>query len=159
MGSRGPVPNRSDQRRRRNEPEVPITTAPGADDAEQPAPDEAWHLIARRIYDSLAESGQSHYYEPSDWAAAYLMCESISRDLQPQFVGFTDSGEVITESIPLKGASLSAYRAVMATLLMTEGDRRRASLELQRGGQEADPDAERASATITHLRTLRGETA
>lgn len=155
MGTRGPVPKHSDQRRRRNEPALPIDQAPGAENVEQPEVDESWHPIAQSIFDSLAQSGQSAFYQASDWAAAVLMCESISRDLQPQFVGFTDTGQVITQAIPLKGASLSAYRAVMASLLMTEGDRRRASVELQRAAT-ADPERERADATITELRALRG---
>lgn len=156
MGTRGPIPNRSDQRRRRNAPELPIDEAAGADDVEAPEPDETWHPIARRIFDSLGESGQSVFYEPSDWAQAFLMCESISRDLRPQVVGTTDSGEILEATIPLKGASLNAYRAVMAALLVTEGDRRRAALELQRGGDPADPRQEH-NATVTELRSIAGD--
>lgn len=160
MGTRGPVPKRSEARRRTNEPETPIDRAPAAETVEVPEPDADWHATARRIWDSLAASGQSRYYEPSDWSAAYLMCESISRDLRPQVVGVVqqgpNAGDIAYAEIPLKGASLSAYRAVMATLLMTEGDRRRASLELQRGSDGPDPDAERAEGTVHHLKALRG---
>lgn len=144
MGNRGPVPKRSSQRRRRNEPEGgPITThASGSVDPEPPPADEEWHPIARAWYESLAASGQSHFYEPSDWATAVLMAESMSRDLNPQVVGITDSGQVVTERIPLKGASLSSYLKAMSVLLVTEGDRRRARLELTRPqaatGEEAD---------------------
>lgn len=157
MGSRGPVPKRSDARRRRNEPEVPIDdTAPGADVVEIPEPSESWDPIARAIWESLATSGQSRYYEPSDWSTAYLMCESISRDLGEQVVGIVaqgpKAGEVVLGKIPLKGASLNAYRAVMASLLMTEGDRRRAALELQRT-TPADPREEH-EATVTQLHAI-----
>ena len=137
MGTRGPVPKRSDQRRRRNAPAVPMATAEASSDVALPEPAEEWHPVARRWYESLEKSGQVEFYEPSDWALAYLMAESISRDLNPQFVGFAQTGRDQTEAeyatIPLKGASLSAYLKAMGDLLVTEGARRRASVELQRG--------------------------
>lgn len=144
MGSRGPVPKRSDHRRRTNSPAVPLSRVDGAEAVERPAADEAWHPVARRWYDALGESGQAVFYEPSDWATAYLMAESISRDLNPQFVGFAQTGRDETTAeyatIPLKGASLSAYLKAMSDLLATEGARRRASVELQRP-EAAEPVA------------------
>jgi hypothetical protein len=117
-----------------------------------PEPKENWHPIAKNWYVSLAESGQSEFYESSDWAIAFLTAESISRDLSPQVVGVTPSGEILRDVIPMKGASLSAYMKVMGDLLVTEGSRRRASVELQRGIQ-VDPDADRAKATVTDIRS------
>lgn len=145
MGTRGPVPKRSDQRRRANKPATPsgtISKAPAAAVVAAPEIDDEWHPVAKRWYTSLAESGQSRFYEPSDWATAYLIAESISRDLNPQVVGITERGDAVFESIPLKGASLSAYLKAFGNLLTTEGDRRRASVELQRGETvDADEDA------------------
>lgn len=146
MAARGPVPKRADARRRANKPAVPITDAPAAPSVEVPEASEDWHPVARRLFDSLAKSGQSRFYEPSDWAVAYLMAESISLDLKPQFVGFAQVDRDTTQPefavIPLKGASLSAYLKAMTNLLATEGDRRRASMELHRGlVVDADEDA------------------
>lgn len=147
MGSRGPVPKRSEQRRRANKPATlsgEISKAPATPTVEAPEASEEWHPVARRWYLSLAASGQATFYEPSDWATAYLIAESISRDLNPQFVGVTagDRSEPIYEVIPLKGASLAAYLKAMGNLLATEGDRRRASIELQRGAViDVDEDA------------------
>lgn len=149
MGERGPVPKRASQRRRRNKPDgttgvTDITPAPSgtANPVEPPAADPGWHPIAERWYASLAESGQRHWYEPSDWATAYLIAESISRDLSEQVVGVTDEGDVIKAEIPLKGASLAAYLKAMGNLLVTEGDRRRARAELTRSTQvDQDEDA------------------
>lgn len=155
MATRGPIPKRSDQRRRTNAPTSPITPAPAAPQAIAPDSDSTWHKVALAWYDSLAASGQSSFYEPSDWATAYLIAESMSRDLMPQFVGFTEAGDVIMEAIPLKGASLSAYLRAMAVLMVTEGDRRRLQVELAKP-QPSDPDAERASATVTDIRTRLG---
>jgi hypothetical protein len=132
-GRGGPPPKRSDQRRRRNSPVRPVTKAPsGGDGYVPPKAETKWHAVARQWYESLAVSGQSRYYEPSDWAVAFLLAESMSRDLLPQVIGFTDRGEVIKESLPLKGASISGYLKGCTQLLVTEGERRRVQLELQR---------------------------
>jgi hypothetical protein len=109
---------------------------------EVPKPNSKWHPIAKRWFESLAMSGQSRkYYEPSDWATAYLIAESMSRDLKPQVVGINEeTGEPVMAVIPLKGASLAAYLKAFTALLVTEGDRRRARVELERpkpGGEEA----------------------
>lgn len=155
MGERGPVPKRASQRRRRNKtddsgtPVPDITPAPSGTAEPVPAPpaDESWHPIALRWYQSLAESGQSIWYEPSDWATAFLIAESISRDLSDQVVGITDEGDVVKDKIPLKGASLAAYLKAMGNLLVTEGDRRRARAELTRA-TEVDSDEEAAVVAI-----------
>lgn len=138
MGTRGPVPKRTGQKlghRAKSEAEA-VDRSPGADLVSVPDGDKEWHPVALAWFESLKVSGQSRWYEPSDWAAAVLVAESISRDLKPQFVGFAftekDQQEPVYESIPLKGASLAAYLKAMSNLLTTEGDRRRAALELQR---------------------------
>lgn len=106
---------------------------------------EDWHPIALEFWESLKRSGQALYWEPSDWMVAKLMCESISRDLKPQVVGImqpseTAAGEVIRERIPLKGASLGAYLKAFGQLMLTEGERRRLSIELQRTRIEPRPE-------------------
>lgn len=137
MAARGPVPKRSDQRRRANKPVTEMTAAPAAPEVPVPEVDPEWHPVAKRLFEALGRSGQVRFYEPSDWAVAYLMCESISLDLKPQFIGFAQTARDETQAeyavIPLKGASLAAYLKALGSLLATEGDRRRASLELQRG--------------------------
>lgn len=156
MGERGPIPKRSDQRRRTNAPHIPIVTAPAQGTFSVPDADPTWHPIARSWFTSLGESGQSAFYEPSDWATAFLIAESMSRDLMPQVVGIAPlTGEVVESTIPLKGASLSAYLRAMSVLLVTEGDRRRLSVELA-FPDVADPDAKRAKATVTDLRSRLG---
>jgi hypothetical protein len=139
-GAGGPIPKRSDQRRRRNKPEVEIDTAPSAPVSAAPEPAAGWHPIARDWYVSLGRSGQSAFYQPSDWATAFLIAESMSRDLKPQFVGTDAEGAPIIMAIPLKGASLASYLKAMTVLLATEGDRRRARLELERGKRAEDLD-------------------
>jgi hypothetical protein len=140
-GAGGPPPKRAAERRRANKPEgIQVTQAPGADEVEIPEADPQWHPIAIRWFSSLAKSGQSRFYEPSDWETAYLIAESLSRDLKPQVVGtHPETGVPIRASIPLKGASLSSYLRAMGVLMVTEGDRRRARLELIRGHVDDTP--------------------
>lgn len=152
-GAGGPVPKRSDQRRRQNKPAVPITRG-RAEEVEIPEADENWHPVARRWFDSLARSGQSFYYQDSDWATAVLIAESMSRDLKPQVVGITEEGEPVRAVIPLKGASLSAYLKAMTVLLVTEGDRRRLRLELERNDEPQESGSE-----VTELDSFRSRLA
>lgn len=130
-GRGGPVPKRSDQRRRRNKTEGDIDSAPGATDVEIPEAETDWHPIAVDWFNSLALSGQSAYYQPSDWQVARLVAEGMSRMLK------------------MGKFSAIAFQAIMSSmtsLLVTEGDRRRMRLELERA-KPADPD-EDASVTV-----------
>ena len=127
--STGPVPKRSAERRRRNKPEgVEITSvAAPAGVVECPPADEAWHPIAKDWYESLAVSGQAVFYEPSDWATARYVAEAMSRGL---------------ESSRFSAQLFAAVSAAMTELLTTEGARRRARMEILRGGQETDRPAD-----------------
>lgn len=144
----GPPPKRAAQRRRRNKSSEP-ESAPGAKPVGPPKANHLWHPIAKAWYNALGDSGQSRFYEPSDWATAAVIAEAISRDLKPQYVGMTETGKVVKEALPIKGASLAAYLKGMTALMVTEGDRRRLRLELEKPGpdpaQTADPKVARMS--------------
>lgn len=135
----GPPPKRAAQRRRQNKPAVPVEKAPGAEHVEVPTANSKWHPVAKRWFESLALSGQSVYYEPSDWATAYLVAESMSRALKPVPIGNTLAGEPIMASLPPKGADLAAWLKAMTALMVTEGDRRRMRLELDRPSPAEGP--------------------
>lgn len=139
----GPVPKKDAERRRRNKTSetgggsaIPAEIVNVDDylsgEVVIPEVDEGWHPLVKDLYESVTRSGQHLWMEPSDWAVLKLTCESLSRDLEPQFVGMTEDGEVIRDEIPLKGASLNAYTKVFSSLMLTEGDRRRLRLELER---------------------------
>lgn len=129
----GPVPKRSDQRRRRNKPAVEITAAPGASAVAQPDPPDAWHPAAVRWYTSLADSGQARFYEPSDWATAWVWAELLSRALNQ---GERPSAQLVM-----------AWSSGATELLTTEGSRRRMRIELERVGQVDDDE----TAAVTAL--------
>ena len=134
---RGPVPKKEAERRRRNDDGIELVKINLdeliAGEVEVPAADPKWHPIAIQFYESLQKSGQAIWLEPSDWSVAYILAESLSRDLKPQFVGMSEeTGEPILMTIPLKGSSLSSYLKAFSALLVTEGDRRRLRIELER---------------------------
>jgi hypothetical protein len=140
VSSRGPVPKREDVRRRRNKDEAgPATRAAAAKHVPVPRADPDWHPIAKRWYASLKESGQSFWYEPSDWAAAVYVAEAMSRNLAANDGKFS---AVLFQSV----------MSAMTELLTTEGARRRARVELER-----EESAEDASVTaIADYRAMLG---
>ncbi len=122
-----PVPKRSDQRRRRNQPDVEIDSAPSGVVVESPDPDPMWHEMARDWYVSLGQSGQAAFYQPSDWQVARVWAEVLSRQLL---------------SDRISAVMVQAWASSASELLTTEGARRRARLELERAEPvDADEDA------------------
>lgn len=138
MGDRGPVPKREDQRLRRNKDEVETETITVIGQVPIPALDfenlgiENPHPLVLDLYRSLAESAQSRFYEPSDWQTARLTMLlindmiSVRRDKDGQ-------------PYPISAVKIQAVHQMMNTLLMTEGDRRRVRLEVER--KPSGPDA------------------
>ena len=123
MGARGPIGKRSEERmgHRSKEEKDSITKAPSGapmDLPDLPDADPLWHPIAADWYLSLRESGQAAFYQPSDWAVARYVAELMSRGLS-------------SDRAP-NGQYVAALNSAMASLLTTEGDRRRARMELER---------------------------
>ena len=74
--TRGTIPKRSDQRRRTNKEGRPDILTISGDPVEAPALRPGLHPLAAAWYESLAISGQSRYYEPSDWMMAQVLAEA-----------------------------------------------------------------------------------
>jgi hypothetical protein len=129
MGRNGPVPKRAAERRRRNKPEGGEVTSVAVSSVvvECPPADPLWHPISRDWYQSLARSGQAVFYEPSDWATARYVAEAMSRGL---------------ESSRFSAQLFAAVSSAMTELLTTEGARRRARLEIERGAPKDEQPAE-----------------
>ncbi len=151
-GAGGPAPKR--QRRNRSKLAIEPIEVEAGGSAAAPEADPAWHPIAAGIYRSLAESAQSALYEPSDWAAAALLAESMSRELSPQ-PAVTKDGEVVMVSRPPRGSSMAAWQKALTALLVTEGDRRRARIEVQRPANDEERPAD-FTTLDDYRRRLRG---
>lgn len=118
MGKPGPAPKRSDERIRRNKPEYEITKIEATGTVEQPdlGFDDP-HPITVELWESMSQSAQSQYYEPTDWAYAKFVLHHAdqllknSRPSAQMFQGITSS---------------------FGDLLMSEGARRRVAMEIER---------------------------
>lgn len=122
MGTRGPIRKRSDQRIRRNKDEFPTEVIEAFGPVEIPPldfPDP--HPIVQDLYRSLSESAQSRYYEPSDWQYARLALH------------FAD---LLLKSDKPNGQILATVNQMLTSLLVSEGDRRRVQLEIERNQAE-----------------------
>lgn len=116
------MPNRSDDltpagERKRTERGSVITKGT-SNPATMPDPDSAWCPTARLIWDSMTGSGGAAYYESSDYAVLYMTCDQIDHLYQQ---GGRRSPEY-----------LRVIMQTLGTLLATEGDRRKARIELER---------------------------
>ncbi|GIE98941.1 hypothetical protein [Paractinoplanes rishiriensis] len=116
--ARGPVPNRSEdlaRPRERKGKDIVTVTKGVARPSWIPDPDPGWHPIARQLWDALAVSGQSDFYQQSDWALAFSLCDDLSH---------------YKNSPKRSGQMLQTIYAAMERLLVAEGDRRRVRIEL-----------------------------
>jgi len=140
MGTRGPIGKRSDQRhghRTAAEQSRTLKAPSGAapKTARVPRADPAWHPIAKDMYNSLRRSGQAAFFEASDWATAKLAAEATSRLLKADH---------------FSAMLMAAIDGMWQRLLMTEGDRRRLGIELEK--PKADAAAEAAVSDLDEYR-------
>lgn len=90
-------------------------------------PNPSWHPSARMLWDSaLASPGVLKYYQPTDLAVLYNTCEDLSL--------YRHQAESYGK---VPAAALASISDSMSSLLLTEGDRRRAQIELTNGSSEA----------------------
>ncbi|AJD82422.1 hypothetical protein SHEEN_2 [Mycobacterium phage Sheen] len=125
-GTRGPIGKRSDQLIRRNKPDTPVTKLPVSGVVKQPPlgiPDA--HPIITQLWDSLRNSAQARYYEPSDWAYARMALHFANK--------------LIWSDKP-NGQILATVNSMFTGLLISEGDRRRVQLEIERNADGKDAE-------------------
>lgn len=115
---RGPVPKRSDQRRRRNKPEAApaVVVAMGQQVVKPPTEDRAWHPYAKDWFRALKRSGQSQFYQESDWREAKLVAWLITQEL--------------SSPTGARAGMMDVIFSRADALMTTEGARRRLRVEL-----------------------------
>ncbi|WJN63101.1 terminase small subunit [Streptomyces phage phiScoe44] len=122
----GPIPNREADlarpRERKGSDVQPVTRGEMLP-TKVPNADREWHPIARRLWDSVKASGQTAFYQQSDYAVLYSLCDDLSH--------FKKSGKRSSQM------AQTIYSA-LGNLLVTEGDRRRARIELHEPEDEGD---------------------
>jgi len=115
----GPVPKAEHQltrpRSRRGGDQVEVTRGTRRE-VTIPDPDPNWHSIAKGLYESVTRSGQSDFYQDSDWWLLYSLCEDLSLY---KYNEHRRSGQM-----------LQTLMSAFERLLIAEGDRRRVRIEL-----------------------------
>lgn len=139
MGDRGPAPRREDEVRRTNNKgtatklgraelqDLPFKVDLDPDPLEAP---DHWHEMAKSVWEGLKTDPARAWMTSADWATTMVVIESLSRDLQPQVVGVTETGEVVKDMVPMKGANQTSFLRHMASLGVTEQARLRMSKEI-----------------------------
>lgn len=133
MGARGPVPNRSEdlaRPRERKGGQVDSITKGVSQPATIPEPDPDWHAIAVIFWHSALESGQASFYQSSDYAFLYSLCDDLS---------------YYKKGVKRSGQMLASIYSAMERLLITEGDRRRVRVELD------EPESDEPGAEVVVL--------
>lgn len=176
MGTRGPLAAKGLKRRKSRQAALDAATTVGQIEVDVEAPfepPETWHTTAIQLYESAQRSGQAEFYTETDWVKLYMLCEQLTLNLQPTFVGFAKQAEVLTVNgkdevhyvqkpisgfVPMNGATLNAIQAMMASLGISEGDRRRVGIELIRtpksaATNEAEQQARADAALVEAMKT------
>lgn len=127
MGVRGPIGKRDEERVRRNIPEDPTVTIQMPGLVTIPDLGDVSHLgethpLVTDMYESIRQSASVKYYEPTDWQFARLALYTLNQEL----IAAQHNGK------PVGAMKLTAINQMLSALLLTEGDRRRARLEIER---------------------------
>lgn len=132
MGNRGPIGKRDEERIRRNIPEDPTVTVQMQGLVTIPDLGDMSHLgethpLVVEMYEAMKQSASIKYFEPTDWAFARLTLYTLNQEL----IAAAHNGK------PVGAMKLTAINQMLSALLLTEGDRRRARLEIDRAPTES----------------------
>lgn len=105
-------------------------------------PDPEWSDFAKNVWNSASASGMSDFYQDTDYAELYFICQELDRYTQPKIN--TRTGELYYKQSP---EMVKALLTGLSNLGFTEGDRRRIRVELD----APEPETQSASVTALHL--------
>ena len=88
--------------------------------------DPDWSPRAVQLWKSVLDSGQVELMEPSDWVTLRIVCDELTA----------------YQAAPRRNAQLLAsIRQMMASLMLTESDRRSSGVEIDRTEEEDDSES------------------
>ncbi|ALA48115.1 minor tail protein [Mycobacterium phage Phlei] len=127
MGTRGPIGKRDEERVRRNKPDTPTETVVVHGAVQIPELGDIsyfgeTHPLVIDLYESIKKSAAVRFYEPTDWQYARLTLFTLNQEL----INAQHHGK------PVGAMKLTAINQMLSSLLLTEGDRRRVRLEVER---------------------------
>lgn len=126
MGTRGPVPKRTENRVRRNKSEMENVSVAGGRKVTIPRMNGQWSPVAKMMWRAAKESGQARFYESTDWATLYSLCDQMTYAMAQK---------------KRPAQLIQTIYSELGNLLFTEGARRRVQVELFR------PEEEQSSST------------
>lgn len=129
MARKGPTPERSDLRIRRNKPEDGITLTKGTARgfSSWPRPGELWSPEVTRFYNSFKSNGMSDYFEATDVEMVWQLCDELDHHRRRE-----KRSAVYLDTIMKHLAALGA----------TEDGRRRMRIELESPATGTEFDSE-----------------
>ena len=155
MGARGPVPKRDIERRRRNKPAKPTTTIPATGEVRVPQASSGWCRRARALWREAKKSPMAQCYEGTDWQMLAYLCDLMTTLFRPgrlslpleRAIREAASAEGLTKDerlylewmlAPVRPSAqlVASMNSVLTTLGLTEGDRRRMGVEIERGSEK-----------------------
>ena len=128
----GPMPKRSTERTRRNKPENEggITLSKGlAQGGEQFPAKRHWEKLTKDWYAAVGKSGMAEYYEQSDWAMVLIIAEELDAYYK----------EAAKPGGKRSAMMLATIFSAMESLGVTEGERRRMRIELEKPSEPETP--------------------
>lgn len=127
MGDRGPIGKRDEERVRRNTPDSPTATIQVIGPVRVPELGDIsfegeTHPLVEELYESIRQSAAVKYYEPTDWQFARLALYTLNQEL------------IYSRHLrkPVGAMKLTSINQMLSSLLLTEGERRRVRLEVER---------------------------
>jgi hypothetical protein len=125
MAGYGPVPFRTEELAKpSNRTEKPDKImAEGAVPMPATLDIEDAHPLVVNLFEAMKESAQRKYMEPSDWAYAKITLHFANG---------------LLKSARPSGQTLAVVNQMLASLMVTEGDRRRLRIEVERKSQSTD---------------------
>lgn len=141
-GSNGPIPKREAERVNPAPKHKPISKGE-LREVVWPEPDPDWHPTALRMWEALPVSGQVHWYQQTDIAYAWFVCEELSR---------------YCKSNKRSAMMLTALDKAMTSLMLTEVERRKVRIELHDGADDEGSNPELAL-VMDMMRTAQGKEA
>lgn len=129
MGARGPIPEREGNlarpRERKGTDEQPAKRGQLQPITIDWQPDENWADLTKNIWRAAEASGMSDFYQDTDYAELWFICQELDRYVQPKV--YVKTGEVYYKQSP---EMVKALLTGLSNLGFTEGDRRRIRIEL-----------------------------
>lgn len=112
----GPPPKHPDQRRRRNavpggERVVTLAAATPVPAALPVVRGIVWHPLAVQYFESVRESGQARFFEPSDWAMVFELCLAMSKLNRAKRFGAELFSQVWNAMKDLEGTDVARRKA------------------------------------------------